>query len=81
MWPAIPLVVRKEQVGTAFGLMTAVQNIGLAVFPFLNGWLRDSTHSYTASMLMFASLGFVGLVFAILLKRADAREGHVLEKP
>lgn len=81
MWPAIPLVVRKERVGTAFGLMTAVQNIGLAAFPFLNGWLRDTTHSYTASMLMFASLGFVGLIFALLLKRADAREGHVLEKP
>jgi MFS family permease len=81
MWPAIPLVVRKERVGTAFGLMTAIQNVGLAVFPFLNGWLRDITHSYTVSMLMFASLGFVGLVFALLLKRADAREGSVLEKP
>jgi hypothetical protein len=31
-------------------------------------------------MLMFASLGFVGLIFALLLKRADAREGGVLER-
>jgi hypothetical protein len=81
MWPSIPLIVRKERVGTGFGLMTAVQNIGLAIFPLLNGLLRDITKTYTASMLMFASLGFVGLVFAVLLKRADARAGGVLENP
>jgi hypothetical protein len=28
---------------------------------------------------MFASLGIVGLVFALLLKRADRREGGGLE--
>lgn len=81
MWPSIPLIVRKERVGTAFGLMTAIQNVGLALFPLLNGLLRDLTKTYTASMLMFASLGFAGLIFALLLKRADAREGNVLENP
>jgi len=79
MWPSIPLIVRKERVGTAFGLMTAIQNIGLGLFPFLNGFLRDITNTYTSSLLMFASLGVVGLVFAILLKRADFREGSRLE--
>jgi MFS family permease len=81
MWPSIPLIVSKERVGTAFGLMTAIQNIGLALFPLLNGLLRDITKTYTASMLMFAGLGFWGLVFALLLKRADARSGGTLEKP
>ena len=81
LWPSIPLIVRKERVGTAFGLMTAVQNVGLALFPFLNGLLRDATRSYTASMVMFASLGLFGLLFAFLLKRADAREGGILENP
>ncbi len=79
MWPSIPLIVRKERVGTAFGLMTAIQNIGLALFPLLNGLLRDITQTYTSSMIMFASLGFFGLIFAMLLKRADAREGSKLE--
>ena len=81
MWPAVPLIVRKELVGSAFGLITMIQNIGLALFPYLNGKLRDVTHTYTASMLMFASLGLVGLIFAFLLKRADAREGGALERP
>lgn len=80
MWPSIPLIVRKERVGTAFGLMTAIQNIGLALFPLLNGLLRDITQTYTSSMIMFSSLGFFGLIFAILLKRADAREGGGLER-
>jgi nitrate/nitrite transporter NarK len=79
MWPSIPLIVREERVGTAFGLMTAIQNIGLASFSLLNGVLRDRTQSYTASMLMFASLGLFGLVFAILLRKADAKEGGALE--
>ena len=32
LWPSVPLIVRNERVGTAFGLMTAIQNIGLASF-------------------------------------------------
>ena len=79
MWPSVPLIVKKEHVGTAFGLMTMIQNIGLAAFPYFNGALRDRTHDYTASMVMFAGLGLVGLIFAVLLKRADRRAGGVLE--
>ena len=81
MWPSVPLIVRKERVGTAFGLMTAIQLIGLGLFPLLNGLVRDITKTYTASMVMFASLGLFGFVFALLLKRADAREGGKLEQP
>jgi MFS family permease len=81
MWPTVPLIVRSERVGTAFGLMTAIQNIGLGLFPLLNGLLRDKTGDYVASQFMFAGLGVVGLVFALLLKRADRREGQGLEMP
>jgi len=80
IWPSIPLIVPRETVGTGFGLMTMIQNVGLALFPVLNGRLRDMTHSYTSSQIMFASLGIAGLVFAILLKRADRRQS-ILEKP
>ncbi len=80
MWPSVPLIVKKEYVGTAFGLITFIQNIGLSLFPYLNGLLRDVTHTYTASMLMFASLGLFGLIFALLLKRSDLILGNVLEK-
>jgi MFS family permease len=81
MWPSVPLIVEEERVGTAFGLMTAVQNVGLLTFPWLNGQLRDATHSYGWSQTMFAGLGICGLVFAVLLLSADRKAGHVLERP
>ncbi|MEW5901900.1 MAG: MFS transporter, partial [Acidobacteriota bacterium] len=81
LWPSVPLIVREERVGTAFGLMTAIQNIGMALFPLLSGLLRDKTGAYVASQVMFASLGVAGFIFALLLKRADRREGTGLEFP
>jgi len=81
MWPAVPLIVEKNRVGTAFGLMTMIQNVGLAVFPWLNGQLRVLTHTYQSSMVMFAALGATGFVFALLLLRADKRAGSPLEHP
>ncbi|MEW5975090.1 MAG: MFS transporter [Acidobacteriota bacterium] len=81
MWPSIPLIIEKNRVGTAYGLMNMIQNVGLMTFPYLNGRLRVLTSDYTWSMLMFASLGIVGLVFALALKRADQAEGSVLESP
>jgi len=80
MWPSVPLIVEKNVTGTAFGLMTMIQNAGLALFPYLNGRLRVATHSYAASMVMFATLGAVGFVFALLLLRADRRETGALER-
>jgi MFS family permease len=81
MWPSVPLVVKKERIGTAFGIMTAIQNIGLGAFPYLNGKLREITGSYTASQIMFAALGLFGLIFAFLLLKANKKESDVLEKP
>ncbi len=80
MWPSVPLIVEEKRVGTAYGLMTAIQNAGLLLFPYLNGQLRDTTRGYTASQVMFGCLGAVGLIFALLLWRADRREGGALER-
>ncbi len=81
IWPCVPLIVDERRVGTAFGLMTAIQNLGLFAFPYANGSLRDATHGYTASQIMFAALGGCGLIFSLLLLRADRREGGRLERP
>ena len=81
MWPSVPLLVDKRIIGTAFGVMTQVQNIGLSLFPWLNGKLRTATGGYEASMVMFSSLGAIGLACAALLLRADRRAGGTLERP
>jgi MFS family permease len=80
MWPSVPLVVEEKRVGTAFGLMTAIQNMGLGLFPLLNGKLRDATGTYTATQIMFACLGVAGLIFAFLLLQSDRRHSGKLEQ-
>jgi MFS family permease len=80
VWPSVPLLVEESRVGTAFGVMTAIQNLGLLAFPYFNGALRDATHGYTASQVMFAALGAAGLLFALLLLGSDRRSGGALER-
>lgn len=33
LWPSVALLVDTDKLGTAYGLMTALQNLGLAVAP------------------------------------------------
>jgi MFS family permease len=80
LWPAVPLIVSRGRLGTAFGVMTLIQNVGLMLFPWLNGWLRERTETYSASMLMFAGLGVAALVFAVFLWNVDRRD-RILERP
>jgi hypothetical protein len=81
LWPAVPLIVEQGKLGTAYGLMTLIQNVGLMAFPWLNGMLRERTQGYGSSMLMFAALGVVALGFALMLRKADRREHGILESP
>jgi MFS family permease len=81
MWPSVALIVERNRVGTAYALMTLIQNLGLAAFPEANGWLRETTGDYAASQTMFALLGVAGLVFALFLRLADRRHGNILERP
>jgi nitrate/nitrite transporter NarK len=82
MWPSIPIMVEEKRLGTAFGLMTLIQNAGLTLFNWMAGKLTDLANGdYTHTILMFASLGFVGLVFALLLKAAAKKENVGIELP
>jgi len=82
LWPTIPLIVEERYLGTAFGLMTVLQNIGMAVVPWLTGRLTDvSGGDYTYAMIMFASLGFVGLIFSFLLRISEKKEDLRIELP
>ena len=91
LWAAIPLLVREERLGTAFGVVGYVQNVGLMLFPYVAGRIADAHTTvdatgrtvvdYTSTMLLFVVLGVVGLVFGLLLKWADGRrtEGRSIE--
>lgn len=96
MWPSIAKIVDEKRIGTAYGTMFAIQNLGLWAFPLLIGIVLDSTnpgitpdlvaggsasYDYTYAILMLAFLGILGLLFAILLKREDKKSGYGLELP
>ncbi len=87
MWPSVALIVNSEKLGTAYGLMTMIQNIGLFGFNLLIGFANDISGAsvanpagYNLGMWIFSSLGFFGLVFAYFLRRSEkGTSGHGLE--
>jgi len=87
MWPSVAYVVSDSKLGTAYGLMTMIQNIGLFGFNLLIGWANDSWGAsaanpagYRPGMWMFSCLGFFGLLFAFLLRRVETGpRAHGLE--
>ncbi len=96
MWPSVAKIVETERIGTAYGFMFSVQNIGLWLFPLLIGRVLDATnpgitqdmissgqaaYNYTYAILMLAFLGVLGVFFAILLLRSDRKYKIGLELP
>jgi MFS family permease len=78
MWPSVALIVKSEKLGTAYGLMTMIQNIGLFGFNLLIGFANDISGAsaanpggYNLGMWIFSSLGFFGLLFAYLLRISE----------
>ncbi len=81
MWPSVAYIVPEAKLGTAYGLMTMIQAVGLSGFNFLIGWANDFSGGYEMGMWIFTSLGFFGLVFAYLLRKNEiSPAGHGLEK-
>jgi nitrate/nitrite transporter NarK len=94
MWPSVPKIIPEKQLGTAYGMIFLVQNIGLSLVPLLIGWVLNkycivgtrlvdgvevSNYNYTLPMIIFACFGILALVFALLLKAEDKRKGYGLE--
>jgi len=96
MWPSVPKIIPEKQLGTAYGMIFLIQNIGLSLVPALIGWVLNkycitgtrlldgvpvSNYNYTLPMLIFTGFGVLALVFAILLKAEDKKKGYGLELP
>jgi MFS family permease len=88
MWPSVAYVVEESKLGTAYGLMTMVQNIGLFGFNLMVGALNDhykagasNPAGYHAGMVWaFSGLGFAALIFAFVLRRSErGPHAHGLE--
>jgi MFS family permease len=87
MWPSVAYIVDQSKLGTAYGLMTMIQNIGLFGLNLLVGWANSYSHAdatnpagYNLGMWIFSILGILGVAFAFLLRQRElGPHGHGLE--
>lgn len=79
IWPSIPLTVDKKYIGTAFGVITSVQNIGLSIFPLIIATIYSASGRYIPNVeFFFMSCAGVGVVIGIVLDRMDRQYGRKL---
>ncbi len=88
MWPSMVRLVDDKEIGTAYGLMYSIQNLGLWGVPILAGVLLDKSNpgnpetlDYTATMIMFIALSLLGIFFAFMLKRQDKKGSYGIDLP
>jgi MFS family permease len=87
LWPSVPYLAEEHRLGTAYGLMMMLQNIGLTVCNLAAGVLNDLGNAgaanpagYGPMLWMFTILSLGGLVFsALLYRRETGPQGHGLE--
>ena len=87
IWPATTLIVEPRRLGTALGLITLIQAVGMAASNLAAGWLADSAGAgarnpagYSVMLWFFFLLSLLALSSAVLLWRREAGpEGHGLE--
>jgi len=88
MWPSVAYLVQQNRLGTAYSIMTLIQQIGVFAFNYLLGWSNDISGAsadnpmgYAMGMWILSILGIIGLIFAYLLRKAESGpNGHGLEK-
>ncbi|MBV8477267.1 MAG: MFS transporter [Acidobacteria bacterium] len=87
IWPSVAYIVEEKTLGTAYGLMTMVQNIGMASFNWILGWANDRSGAgpgnpagYHLMLQILTALGMAAMVFGFLLRRRETGpHGHGLE--
>lgn len=96
MWPSLTKIVPYRMLGTSYSMIFWIQNWGLAGVPLLIGYILNkyciigqtvidgeaaTSYDYTLPMMIFAGLGILSVIFALLLKREDAKKQYGLELP
>jgi MFS family permease len=87
IWPATTLIVEPRRLGTALGLITLIQALGMAASNLAAGRLADiagagsqNPAGYAVMLLFFFLLSLTALLSAVLLWRREAGpHGHNLE--
>jgi MFS family permease len=88
IWPATTLIVAPRRLGTALGLITLIQALGMAGSNLAAGWLADTAGAgfsnpagYDVMLWFFFLLSLTALSSAVLLwRRETGPDGHGLEE-
>ena len=69
LWGCIPYTVPARLIGTAYGICTAIQNIGLTVSPLIGAAClnTEKQQGYFWLMMYFSILACIGIVFNVWL--------------
>eukprot|EP00330_Aristerostoma_sp_ATCC50986_P012477 CAMPEP_0114582416 /NCGR_PEP_ID=MMETSP0125-20121206/6405_1 /TAXON_ID=485358 ORGANISM="Aristerostoma sp., Strain ATCC 50986" /NCGR_SAMPLE_ID=MMETSP0125 /ASSEMBLY_ACC=CAM_ASM_000245 /LENGTH=200 /DNA_ID=CAMNT_0001775363 /DNA_START=1362 /DNA_END=1964 /DNA_ORIENTATION=- len=83
-WPCVPLVVEEKVVGSAYGLITALQNLMMCSIPLIMGAIHDATISYRKGYF-WTEITLIGIVSLGTLVTAwmffvDKKTGRRLER-
>ena len=92
LWTVPPYLVPESMIGVSYGMMTATLNLGLGVFPLASGAILDAhtppkaagktqlptDDGYRIVLILFASVGGLGLLACIWLFIVDRRRTRVL---
>ncbi len=96
MWPSVPKIVEDRFLGSAYGLIFWIQNIGLLAVPILIGWALSAAnpgvadaiaagenvkYNYTVPELIFAGFGVLAMILSLVLKTVDKNKGFGLDLP
>ncbi len=97
MWPSLPKIVEERYLGSAYGAIFWIQNIGLMLVPVLIGWattaanpgiaeqieqgVEGAKYNYMVPELIFASFGVMAIGLGFVLKSVDRKKGYGLEMP
>ncbi len=96
MWPSVPKIVEDRFLGSAYGLIFWIQNIGLLAVPILIGWALSAAnpgvadkiaageivkYNYTVPELIFAGFGVLAMILSLVLKAVDKNKGFGLDLP
>jgi MFS family permease len=88
LWPAVARYVEPHQLGTAYGLMTMLQNLGLTIANVVAGYVNDASGAsasnpagYSSMLWFFGLLSLAGFVFTLFLWRREAQLGNESAAP
>lgn len=88
IWPATTMIVPREQLGTALGLITLIQALGIGASNLGAGYFADLAHAgpanpagYDGVLVFFGVISLAALTSVVLLWRHETGpDGHGLEQ-